>query len=147
MKRTTSRRRQLSRDDPRCLRVKKKVQSALNRSPQRLMNLLPAWAGRKQIFRLSLIATWPALAATTDLTALSLEQLLDVKIVGASKYEQEQGEVAAAMGGTELAAACQDSQAIEEPTAIAEFWFAECVFKYGVAQSKRGDLLLTRDET
>ena len=31
-----------------------------------------------------------------DLTALTLEQLLDVKIVGASKYAQSQGEVAAA---------------------------------------------------
>jgi outer membrane receptor protein involved in Fe transport len=32
-----------------------------------------------------------------DLTALSLEQLLDVTIVGASKYAQKQGEVAAAV--------------------------------------------------
>jgi outer membrane receptor protein involved in Fe transport len=35
--------------------------------------------------------------ASADLTALSLEQLLDVTIVGASKYEQKQGEVAAAV--------------------------------------------------
>lgn len=34
--------------------------------------------------------------ATTDLTALSLEQLLQVSIIGASKYEQQQGEIAAA---------------------------------------------------
>jgi len=32
-----------------------------------------------------------------DLTSLSLEQLLDVSIVGASKYQQKQGEVAAAV--------------------------------------------------
>jgi outer membrane receptor for ferrienterochelin and colicin len=35
--------------------------------------------------------------AATDLTALSLEQLLDVAIVGASKYEQKQSDVAAAV--------------------------------------------------
>lgn len=38
----------------------------------------------------------PALAAT-DLTALSLEQLLGVMVVGASKYEQKQTEVAASV--------------------------------------------------
>jgi iron complex outermembrane receptor protein len=36
-------------------------------------------------------------AATTDITQLSLEQLLDVTIIGASKYEQKQDEVAAAV--------------------------------------------------
>jgi len=36
-------------------------------------------------------------AAPEDLTSLSLEQLLDVTIVGASKYQQKQGEVAAAV--------------------------------------------------
>jgi outer membrane receptor protein involved in Fe transport len=36
-------------------------------------------------------------ADATDLTALSLEQLLEVKVVGASKYEQKQSEVAAAV--------------------------------------------------
>jgi iron complex outermembrane receptor protein len=36
-------------------------------------------------------------AAVPDLTAISLEQLLDVRIIGASKYEQKQGEVAAAV--------------------------------------------------
>jgi outer membrane receptor protein involved in Fe transport len=40
--------------------------------------------------------TVPAHAAT-DLTALSLEQLLEVTVVGASKYEQKQSEVAAAV--------------------------------------------------
>jgi outer membrane receptor protein involved in Fe transport len=39
----------------------------------------------------------PRAYASADLTALSLEQLLDVTIVGASKYEQKQGEVAAAV--------------------------------------------------
>ena len=33
----------------------------------------------------------------SDLTSLSLEQLLDVRIVGASKYQQKQDEVAAAV--------------------------------------------------
>lgn len=43
-------------------------------------------------------AASPAQAdAAPDLTALSLEQLLDLTIVGASKYEQKQGEVAAAV--------------------------------------------------
>ena len=47
---------------------------------------------------LALAAAGHALASQADdLTALSLEQLLDVKIVGASKYEQKQGEVAAAV--------------------------------------------------
>ncbi|MDP1900997.1 MAG: TonB-dependent receptor [Rubrivivax sp.] len=45
-----------------------------------------------------LTAAQPSQAAqTTDLTSLSLEQLLDVSIVGASKYEQKQSEVAAAV--------------------------------------------------
>ncbi len=35
--------------------------------------------------------------AAGDITSLSLEQLLEVNIVGASKYEQKQGEVAAAV--------------------------------------------------
>jgi outer membrane receptor protein involved in Fe transport len=38
----------------------------------------------------------PARAAT-DLTALSLEQLMDIPVTGASKYEQKQNEVAAAV--------------------------------------------------
>src|ERR1700675_537537 len=42
------------------------------------------------------VASAPA-DASADLTALSLEQLLDVTIVDASKYEQKQGEVAAAV--------------------------------------------------
>jgi outer membrane receptor protein involved in Fe transport len=47
---------------------------------------------------LALAATYPApVHAADDLTALSLERLLEVTIVGASKYEQKQGEVAAAV--------------------------------------------------
>jgi iron complex outermembrane receptor protein len=47
---------------------------------------------------LTLWAGAPARAnETADLTSLSLEQLLDVSIVGASKYAQKQGEVAAAV--------------------------------------------------
>jgi iron complex outermembrane receptor protein len=45
---------------------------------------------------LALAATHGARAAT-DLTAMSLEQLLQVSIVGASKYEQRQDEIAAAV--------------------------------------------------
>lgn len=47
---------------------------------------------------LALAAAFAATAhAATDLTALSLEQLLEVTVVGASKYEQKQSEVAAAV--------------------------------------------------
>ncbi len=47
---------------------------------------------------LALAAATPAQGrAADDLTALSLEHLLEVTIVGASKYEQKQGEVAAAV--------------------------------------------------
>jgi iron complex outermembrane receptor protein len=46
---------------------------------------------------LLLAAAVPARAAAGDLTALSLEQLLGVTIVGASKYEQKQRDVAAAV--------------------------------------------------
>ena len=47
---------------------------------------------------LPLLAAAPlAVAAVSDITQMSLEQLLDVTIVGASKYEQKQDEVAAAV--------------------------------------------------
>ena len=46
---------------------------------------------------LALAGAWPALSAPADLTTLSLEQLLDVNVIGASKYEQKQNEVAAAV--------------------------------------------------
>lgn len=38
-----------------------------------------------------------SVAATADITQMSLEQLMDVSIYGASKYEQKQSEVAAAV--------------------------------------------------
>jgi outer membrane receptor protein involved in Fe transport len=47
---------------------------------------------------LALCAALPAVAdPSAELTTLSLEQLLDVTIIGASKYEQKQGEAAAAV--------------------------------------------------
>ncbi len=50
------------------------------------------------LFGLPLLAALPMTAvAVTDITQLSLEQLLDVTIIGASKYEQKQDEVAAAV--------------------------------------------------
>lgn len=42
-------------------------------------------------------AAVPAWGAPSDLTTLDLEQLLSLKVVGASKYEQRQSEVAAAV--------------------------------------------------
>jgi iron complex outermembrane receptor protein len=44
-----------------------------------------------------LAASQLATAAVSDITQMSLEQLLDVTIIGASKYEQKQDEVAAAV--------------------------------------------------
>ena len=47
---------------------------------------------------MSVSSAWPAAAAAnTDITQMSLEQLLDVTIIGASKYAQKQDEVAAAV--------------------------------------------------
>lgn len=58
----------------------------------------PAFETRPLLLCLALVAAFPAQAEPAgDLTSLSLEQLLDVKIVGASKYEQKQSEVAAAV--------------------------------------------------
>lgn len=57
------------------------------------LRLLPAL-----LLGMSVLGAWPAAAAvSTDITQLSLEQLLDVTIVGASKYAQKQDEVAAAV--------------------------------------------------
>lgn len=50
----------------------------------------------KLLLCIGIVAAFPARAAT-DLTALSLEQLLNLTVVGASKYEQKQSEVAAAV--------------------------------------------------
>lgn len=44
-----------------------------------------------------LVCLQNAVAAVTDITQLSLEQLMDVSIIGASKYEQKQEAVAAAV--------------------------------------------------
>ncbi len=52
---------------------------------------------RRALLCLALAAVVPAARANTDLTALSLEQLMDLRVVGASKYEQKQSEVAAAV--------------------------------------------------
>lgn len=55
------------------------------------------WA-RPLLLCAALAAGFPSDAApATDITALSLEQLLDINVVGASKYEQKQNEVAAAV--------------------------------------------------
>jgi outer membrane receptor protein involved in Fe transport len=59
----------------------------------------PTWSSVRPIVALGLVLAvgLPAHAQrVSDLKSLSLEQLLDVKIVGASKYAQSQGEVAAA---------------------------------------------------
>ena len=52
---------------------------------------------RRGFFPALLVAIAAPTHAMTDLTALSLEQLLGVRIVGASKYPQKQSEVAAAV--------------------------------------------------
>ncbi|HQS30500.1 MAG: TonB-dependent receptor [Polaromonas sp. 39-63-203] len=52
--------------------------------------------GAKLFLALAVAAAFPAYAGR-DLTMLSLEQLMNLKVVGASKYEQKQSEVAAAV--------------------------------------------------
>ena len=50
------------------------------------------------LFCLPLLAISPKVAAAVaDITQMSLEQLLDITIIGASKYEQKQDEVAASV--------------------------------------------------
>ena len=62
----------------------------VSRSHERLL--------RPMLLCAALTAAYPSFAAqTTDVTSLSLEQLLDISVVGASKYEQKQSEVAAAV--------------------------------------------------
>ncbi len=46
---------------------------------------------------LALMAALPAAAGATDLTNMSLEQLMQVSVVGASKYKQQQNQVGAAV--------------------------------------------------
>ncbi len=57
----------------------------------------PATGLRPALLCLVLATSWPAAHAGTDLTSFSLEQLMDLRVVGASKYAQKQSEVAAAV--------------------------------------------------
>jgi iron complex outermembrane receptor protein len=58
----------------------------------------PARCSARTVIGVALALTFAtSVHASTDLTALSLEQLLEVTVVGASKYEQTLGEVAAAV--------------------------------------------------
>ncbi len=59
------------------------------------MNPIPRSMTRRSALALALAAACSS-ASAEDLLALNLEQLLEVRIVGASKYEQKQSEVAAA---------------------------------------------------
>ena len=55
-------------------------------------------AFRPVLFLAALKVACPSFAeSTTDLTSLRLEQLLNISVVGASKYEQKQSEIAAAV--------------------------------------------------
>jgi Outer membrane receptor for ferrienterochelin and colicins len=49
------------------------------------------------VLAIALYAASPLVSASPDLTALGLEELMALKVVGASKYEQRQSEVAAAV--------------------------------------------------
>ena len=51
----------------------------------------------KSLLCLAIAAAVPAAAVAGDLTDMSLEDLLQVSVVGASKYEQKQSEVGAAV--------------------------------------------------
>lgn len=71
-----------------------------------MINLISSWpecllflsTQRRPAHWLAFLAVCAAPAhASVDLTTLSLEQLLEVTIIGASKYEQKQSEVAAAV--------------------------------------------------
>jgi iron complex outermembrane receptor protein len=71
--------------------------ASANRTDLRAQTLDRRRTGCRLLLCLALAASFRAHAATVDLTTLSLEQLLKVTIVGASKYEQKQNEVAAAV--------------------------------------------------
>ena len=59
--------------------------------------LVPAWRAAWLALAAAAVSAPTLAIAAGDLTSLSLEQLLDVNIVGASKYEQKQSQVAAAV--------------------------------------------------
>jgi iron complex outermembrane receptor protein len=65
----------------------------------RLLTRTPALALRRSALAAALAAAFAAQASQhlADATALSLEQLLEVTVVGAAKYEQKQSEAAAAV--------------------------------------------------
>jgi iron complex outermembrane receptor protein len=52
---------------------------------------------RKLLFCIGLVAAFPAAGTAADLTDMSLEELMQVSVVGASKYNQKQSQVAAAV--------------------------------------------------
>jgi iron complex outermembrane receptor protein len=58
---------------------------------------LPATDLSSYVLAIALYAASPLVSASPDLTALGLEELMALKVVGASKYEQRQSEVAAAV--------------------------------------------------
>lgn len=56
------------------------------------------WAARPLLLCGALVAAVPGQAQTSpDVATLSLEQLLEINVIGASKYKQKQGDVAAAV--------------------------------------------------
>ena len=56
-----------------------------------------ACAAKSALLMLALAGTCANARAAVDLTTLSMEQLMDLRVTGASKYEQKQSEVAAAV--------------------------------------------------
>ena len=77
---------------PACENEETMQQPAPDPRPNQALSLL----ARSLLACLPLLAA-PAAVAETDITQMSLEQLLEVTVVGASKYEQRQEDVAAAV--------------------------------------------------
>jgi iron complex outermembrane receptor protein len=72
-------------------------QQAVRGGQQELRRGRPsAWVAALPALALAVLSL-PCARAADDITQLSLEQLLEVKVVGASKYEQKQSEVGAAV--------------------------------------------------
>ena len=67
-----------------------------NNQPTKAQDNRPCSGGLLLVLCMGLLTTLPA-HADSDLTALSLEQLMGMTVIGASKYEQKQSEVAAAV--------------------------------------------------